>query len=133
LPRAEERFLAPRRRFFRRRAIREEARRAERGTLEERMRVQFVPRENGPEKLVCDAEIVFGPECGALAGTKLVGFSLWRGTEDQVSVTFPARAFGVGHERKYYDYLRAVQPGTAETKKVKDWILEEFRAASRAA
>ena len=97
------------------------------------MRVQFVPRENGPEKLVCDAEIVFGPECGALSGTKLVGFSLWRGAEDQVSVTFPARAFGVGNERKYYDYIRAEKPGTAETKKVKDWILEEFRAASRAA
>jgi len=50
------------------------------------MRVQFVPRENGPEKLVCDAEIVFGPECGALSGTKLVGFSLWRGAEDDKSL-----------------------------------------------
>ena len=97
------------------------------------MRVQFVPRENGPEKLVCEAEVVFGPECGALTGTKLVGFSLWRGPEGEVYVTFPARAFGLGHERKYFDYLRSADPNVSETRKVKEWILEEFRAAGRAA
>jgi hypothetical protein len=97
------------------------------------MRVQFVPRENGPEKLVCEAEVVFGPECGPLSGTKLVGFSLWRGPEGDVYVTFPARAFGVGNERKYFEYLRSAETGAAETKKVKEWILEEFRASRRAA
>ena len=40
------------------------------------MRVQFVERENGPERLVCEAEVFF--DDGPLAGMKLVGFSLWR-------------------------------------------------------
>jgi hypothetical protein len=101
--------------------------------MEEAMRVQFVPRENGPEKLVCEAEVVFGPECGPLSGTKLVGFSLWRSPEGEVYVTFPSRAFGLANERRYFDYLRAAEAGVAETKKVKEWILEEFRASSRAA
>jgi hypothetical protein len=97
------------------------------------MRVQFVPRENGPEKLVCEAELWFGPECGPLAGMKLVGFALWRGAEGEVYVTFPSRSFGVANERKYFDYLRAAEGGTAEGKRVTDWILEEFRTSRRAA
>ncbi len=40
------------------------------------MQVQFNNRENGPERLVSEAEIHF--EEGPLAGTKLVGFCLWR-------------------------------------------------------
>ena len=97
------------------------------------MRVQFVTRENGPEKLVCDAEVVFGPDCGPLAGMKLVGFSLWRGAEGEVYVTFPSRSFGVASERKYFDYLRVAEGGAAESKRVKEWILEEFRSSRRAA
>jgi hypothetical protein len=96
------------------------------------MHVQFVTRENGPEKLVCDAEVVFGPECGPLAGMKLVGFALWRGAEGEVYVTFPSRAFGVASERKYYEYLRAAEPGSTESKRVKEWILQEFRASKAA-
>ena len=75
------------------------------------MRVQFVAKENGPERLVCDAEIVFGEDAGPLSGMKLVGFSLWRTADGDVYVTFPSRAFGVGNERKYYDYLRSVDWG----------------------
>ena len=40
---------------------------------------------------------------------------------------------GLANERRYFDYLRSVEAGVAETKKVKEWILEEFRASSRAA
>jgi hypothetical protein len=66
---------------------------------------------------------------------KLVGFALWRGAEGDVYVTFPSRAFGVASERKYYDYLRAAEASNAaaENKRVKEWILEEFRASRRAA
>ena len=63
------------------------------------MRVQFVEKANGPERLVCDAEILFDE--GPLAGMKLVGFSVWRGAEGDVYVTFPSRAFGTATERKY--------------------------------
>jgi len=76
------------------------------------MRVQFVERESRPERLLCDAEIHF--EEGQLAGTRLVGFSLWRSPAGEVYVTFPSRALGVGSERRYFDYLRAVD-GAAET------------------
>ena len=76
------------------------------------MRVQFVEKQNGPERLVCDAEIVFEDEA-PLVGMKLVGFSLWRSADGEVYLTFPSRAFGAGTERKYFDYLRAVD-GSAE-------------------
>lgn len=96
------------------------------------MRVQFVRKESGPERLVCDAEIVFD-DAGPLEGMKLVGFSLWRSPEGEVYVTFPSRAFGAGNDRRYFDYLRPADGRPAEGKKVKAWILEEFRASSLAA
>jgi len=94
-------------------------------------RVEFIPRQNGPERLVTEAEIHF--EDGPLAGMRLVGFSIWRSAEGELYVTFPSRAFGAGTERKYFDYLRAVD-GSAETvKAVKAWILEEYRRQAQAA
>jgi len=95
------------------------------------MRVQFVEKQNGPERLVCDAEVVFDQD-DPLVGMKLVGFSLWRSTDGDVYVTFPSRAFGAGSERKYFDYLRSTEGQSADVKRVKDWILGEYRA-SRAA
>jgi hypothetical protein len=94
------------------------------------MRVQFVEKVNGPERLVCDAEVLFDED--PLVGMKLVGFSLWRSADGDVYVTFPSRAFGAGTERKYFDYLRSAEGLSAEVKRVKDWILGEYRA-SRAA
>jgi hypothetical protein len=91
------------------------------------MRVQFVSKDHGPERLVCDAELVFD-EDGPLAGMKLVGFALWQGAEGEVTVTFPSRAFGSGGERKFYDYLRSLEGNIADIRRVKDWILEQFRA-----
>ncbi len=89
------------------------------------MRVQFVQKDNGPERLVCEAELVFD-EPGPLVGMKLVGFSLWRSAEGEVYVTFPSRAFGAGNDRKYFDYLRS-QDGTASSvKNVKAWIVEQY-------
>jgi hypothetical protein len=96
------------------------------------MRVQFVSRDSGPERLVCDAELVFDSEDGPLAGMKLVGFALWRGAEGDVYVTFPSRSFGAGGERRFFDYLRPVEANPAESRRVKDWILEEFRASKAA-
>ena len=96
------------------------------------MRVHFVQRENGPERLITEAELVFD-EGGPLEGMKLVGFCVWKGPEGELYVTFPSRAFGAGNERRYFDYLRSAN-GTAEpVKKVKDWILEEYRRSLRQA
>ncbi len=95
------------------------------------MKVQFSEREGAPERLVCEAEIHFDE--GPLAGMRLVGFSLWRSPEGEVYVTFPSRAFGSGSERRFFDYLRAVD-GTAEpVKRVKAWILDEYHRSAVAA
>jgi hypothetical protein len=96
------------------------------------MRVEFVRKENGPERLVCEAEVVFDESMGPLAGMKLVGFSVWRGTEGDVFVTFPSRSFGAGPERRFYDYLRSADGTPTEVKRVKAWILDEFRSQARA-
>jgi hypothetical protein len=93
------------------------------------MRVVFVERENGPERLVCEAEVVFDGESGPLAGMKLVGFSLWRSPEGEVYVTFPSRAFGSGTERRFFDFLRSAEGTAAESRRVKAWILDQFRAS----
>ena len=95
------------------------------------MRVQFVERENGPERLVCEAELVFD-ETGPLQGMKLVGFSLWRGPDGEVYVTFPSRAFGGGSDRKYFDYLRSAEGAPADAKRVKTWIVEEYKISKAA-
>lgn len=97
------------------------------------MRIDFVTKDNGPERLVCDAEVFFGEEAGPLAGMKLVGFSLWRGNEGDMFVTFPSRAFGAGNDRRYFDYLRSSDGLPADAKRVKDWILEEYRSKARCA
>jgi hypothetical protein len=93
------------------------------------MRVVFVERESAPERLVCEAEVVFEAEAGPLAGMKLVGFSLWRSPEGEVYVTFPSRAFGAGNERRFFDYLRSVEGTAADAKRVKAWILDQFRCS----
>jgi len=97
------------------------------------MNLVFLERENGPDRLVCDAELVFGPDSGPLAGMKLVGFALWRSPEGEVYVTFPSRAFGAGSDRKYFDFLRSVEGSAADAKRVKAWILDQFRASRQAA
>ena len=95
------------------------------------MQVQFVAKENGPERLLSEAEVIF--EDGPLAGTKLLGFCLWKSADGEVFVTFPSRAFGAGSERRFFDYLRAVD-GSAETvKRVKAWIVDEYRKGASAA
>ena len=92
------------------------------------MRVNFVVRESAPERLVCEAEVLFDADSGPLAGMKLVGFSLWRSPEGEVYVTFPSRAFGSGNERRFFDFLRSVEGNGMDAKRVKTWILDEFRA-----
>ena len=97
------------------------------------MRVVFQDRVNGPERLVCDAEVVFEAESGVLAGMKLVGFSLWRSAEGEIFVCLPSRSFGGGAERRYFDLLRSVEGQGSDIKRVKAWILEQYRAAAEAA
>jgi hypothetical protein len=91
------------------------------------MRVNFLFRTNNPERLVCEAEVIFGAGAGPMAGMKLVGFSLWRSPEGEVYVTFPSRAFGAGNERRFFDYLRSAEGDSADARRVKAWILDAYR------
>ena len=93
------------------------------------MRMEFVEQPNGPERLVCEAAVVFEAGDGPLAGMKLVGFSLWRSPESEVYVTFPSRAFGQGGERRFFDYLRSVEGVAADAMRVKTWILDAYMAS----
>lgn len=92
------------------------------------MRVEFVVKENAPERQMCEAEIVF--EEGGLAGMKLVGFRLWRSPEGEIYVTFPSRAFGTGTDRKFFDFLRSVEGNATDSKRVKAWILNQWKVRS---
>ena len=48
-------------------------------------------------------------------------------------MTFPSRAFGAGSERRYFDYLRAIEGNGETVKSVKAWILDEYRKVEAAA
>jgi hypothetical protein len=94
------------------------------------MRVDFVYREGAPERLVCEAEIVF--EDGPLVGMKLVGFSLWKAPDGDIYATFPSRAFGLGAERRFFDYLRSLDGDMKSVKRVKSWLVDKYHAAQPA-
>jgi hypothetical protein len=79
----------------------------------------FVSREAGPERLVCEADLVF-LSTGILAGLKLVGFSRWGSPEGEIYVTFPSRAFGSGNERRFFDYLHPANGGAAAAQELKE-------------
>ena len=93
------------------------------------MHVEFTSRESGPKNLICEAELHFGAE-GPLAALRLVGFALWRGTEGEVYVTFPSRAFGKGEERRYFDYLRGDREAV---QRFKAYVLDAFKRSGGAA
>jgi len=93
------------------------------------MRVQFVIKPGVlPARLVCDAEVLFDAGC-EFAGMKLVGFSVWKGNAGKFYVTFPAKPTGDRPDRKYFDFLRAVDGGGATIGRVKAWILAEYEAS----
>lgn len=85
------------------------------------MRIEFITRAEGPKNLLAEAEIHFEASDGFLRGTKLVGFTLWRTEKDAPTVTVPARTWGNGGERQFFDLLRAGDGG-----------IEDLRATKRA-
>lgn len=98
------------------------------------IRFEFVKREQGPERLVCEAELHF--LSGSLAGLKLVGFSIWTdspwpgltGDDSGFYVTCPSRAFGAGHDRRYFDYIRSTDGNHKDVQKIKVMILDAYKA-----
>jgi hypothetical protein len=95
------------------------------------MRVNFVEKAGGPDRLVCEAELIFEEE-QPLVGMKLVGFSIWRSADSQIFVTFPSRAFGAGQDRRYFDYLRSTGGATEAVRNLKTWIIDQYRESDLA-
>lgn len=93
--------------------------------------VRFVPNTGEkPRRVLAEAELHWSDDEGVLAGLKLVGFTIWRSREspDGLTVTLPARAYGAGSERRYFNYL-CPQEHSRNTDLVsfKVWIATEFR------
>ena len=89
------------------------------------MFVKIVPgTPGGPSGKLADAELHFSD--GLLDGLKLVGFTVWdrRDTRGR-SVTFPARQYSVGGERRHYVLLRATDD-TKTTEPIRQLILRAY-------
>ena len=90
------------------------------------MTVKIVANERGnPVGKMADAELHF--DDGPLEGLKLVGFAIWerRGGAAGHNVTFPARQYSVGGERRTFALLRPIVDTTAQNK-IRELILEAY-------
>ena len=59
--------------------------------------------------------------------------ALGNGAEGEPYVPFPSRAFGGGPEPRSFDSRRSIEGTPAEGRRVKAWIVEEWRASANAA
>ena len=89
------------------------------------MTIKIVPNDKGnPPGKLADAEVHFIQ--GPLEGLKLVGFAVWeRKTGNGRNVTFPARQYSVGGERRSFALLRPVADATAQNR-IRDLILQAY-------
>jgi hypothetical protein len=87
--------------------------------------VKITPNDKGnPAGKLADAELHFTD--GALAGLKLIGFSVWerRGGGGR-NVTFPARSYAVNGERRSFALLRPIVSADAQ-QRLRDLVLEAY-------
>lgn len=90
----------------------------------------FTPNDGTKsEQMLAEAEMHFTSPGSPIHGFRLAGFSIRRSPDGNRYVTFPAHAFGVGIDRRYFDLLRADAEGAeygARTRRLKTWILDEY-------
>jgi len=94
--------------------------------MEEAVVVKIIQSEknNAPGKLA-DAELHFTE--GVLDGLKLVGFTVWeRRSGTGRNVTFPARSYTVGGERRSWALLRPTAGDAAAQERLRDLILQAY-------
>jgi hypothetical protein len=94
--------------------------------MEEAVVVKITQNEknNLPGKLA-EAELQFTE--GVLDGLKLIGFTIWeRRTGNGRNVTFPARSYTVGGERRSFALLRPTAGEAAAQEKLRELILEAY-------
>jgi hypothetical protein len=97
--------------------------------------IKILPNDKGnPPGKLADAEVHFIQ--GPLEGLKLVGFAVWeRKTGTGRNVTFPARQYSVGGERRSFALLRPIADVTSQNR-IRDLILQayaEYEAAAAVA
>jgi hypothetical protein len=94
--------------------------------MEEAVVVKIIQNEKNalPGKLA-EAELHFTE--GVLDGLKLIGFTVWeRRTGNGRNVTFPARQYTVGGERRTFALLRPSAGDAASQDKVRELILQAY-------
>jgi hypothetical protein len=100
------------------------------------MLVRFISNDKGvPAGKLADAELHFAD--GPLEGLKLIGFAVWErrggGSDGHGrNVTFPARSYSSGGERRSYALLRAITDSSAQ-ERLRDVVLEAYRVHETAA
>lgn len=88
------------------------------------VRITLNEKNNPPGKLA-DAELHFTE--GILEGLKLIGFGIWeRRSGSGRNVTFPARQYTVGGERRSFALLRPVTGDAAAQERVRELILQAY-------
>lgn len=88
------------------------------------MVVKILPHDKGtPVGKLADAELHFSD--GPLEGLKLIGFAIWERKGGGRNVTFPARQYTVGSERRSFALLRPIADAAAQDR-VRDCVLEAF-------
>ena len=88
------------------------------------VRITQSDKNNPPGKLA-DAELHFTE--GVLDGLKLIGFSIWeRRTGSGRNVTFPARQYTVGGERRSFALLRPTNGDAGAQERLRELILQAF-------
>jgi hypothetical protein len=89
------------------------------------MTIKILPNEKGnPPGKLAEAEVHFVQ--GPLEGLKLVGFAVWeRRTGTGRNVTFPARQYSVGGERRSFALLRPIADATSQNR-IRDLILQAY-------
>ena len=94
--------------------------------MEDAVVVKITQNEkNNPPGKLADAELHFTE--GVLDGLKLIGFSVWeRRTGNGRNVTFPARQYTVGGERRSFALLRPTNGEAAAQERLRELILQAY-------
>ena len=90
------------------------------------MTVKIIQSDKNPlPGKLAEAELHFTE--GALDGLKLIGFTVWeRRTGNGRNVTFPARQYTVGGERRTFALLRPIAGDAASQERLRELILQAY-------
>jgi hypothetical protein len=107
--------------------------RAEQADCEDAVIVKIVHSDKNPlPGKLAEAELHFTE--GVLDGLKLIGFTIWeRRSGNGRNVTFPARQYTVGGERRSFALLRPITGEPAAQERLRELILEAFAESEQKA